>query len=426
MNRGFRPPEPLGLYTVGRDPQPFSAGMSAGGLVFLNGLLPRRPALPAGNLLGAPRAVEEAASLWEQAIELLDAAGSGVDRILRADQFFTDWRAVPFFHQLRKRHCAVSAPSTSLLLPGLALPEASVCMDLLAATQESGGIETLFPEKLDIPATSGFAPVLRLGGWVFVAGFMSAHGAGDLDGIAPAAKVPEGHLWKGNRIQLETEYLIQNKLLPALAGAGLTLSHVRKATIGLSDLDDLPAMNQVWLKAFGGRPPATTVIPTAKPGFAIADARIEINLIAHEAAPSPGALPQAGQAGAYGPGYPALSRVGDFLAFSGAVAVQEDGRPVGVEELRRSGYRGSLIEDQTAWLISTFAELCAAHDASLANIVKISQLHTDMRDFAPSCRAWQRALPGIALPISGMQAPRLPADGAVVQTEIWVYAPEHS
>ena len=422
MTDFFRAPEPLGTYTVGRDPLTFAAGMSAGGLIFLNGLMPGWSTLGSRSLLAAPQATAEAASLWEQAATLLHAAESGVDRILRADQFFTDWQSVPFFHQVRKQHCTVSAPSTSLLVPGLALPGASMCMDLIAATRDAGDIEALFPEKLDIPATSGFAPVMRLGKWVFVAGFMAAHGAGDLNGIAPAAKVPDGHLWKGNRIQLETEYLIQNKLVPALAAAGLSLRHVRKATIGLSNLDDLPAMNQVWARAFEGCPPVTTIVSTSDPGFAITDARIEINLIAHEGAPEAGIRPTACSQEAYGPDYPAMVRIGDFLAFSGAMAVQ-DGQAVGTAQIRQSGHLCSLAEEQTAWLIGSFAALCEAHGASLRNVVRISQMHTDMHDFMPSCRAWQRALPGIALPITGMKAPRLPVDEAVVQTEIWVYAP---
>ncbi|MFW7343499.1 RidA family protein [Pollutimonas sp. H1-120] len=422
MNQAFRAPEPLGRYTVGRDPVEFAPGTSAGDFIFLNGLLPDL-APPTGSvLLNAPRAAEEAASIWSQAAALLDSGGSGVDRIVRADQFFSDWRAVPFFHQLRKQRCSVSAPSTSLLVPGLAQPGTTMAMDLIAASNRAGPIETLFPEKLDIPATSAFAPIIKVNGWVFVAGFMAAQGPGDLDGIADSAKVPAGHLWKGNRIQLETEYLIQNKLVPALAAAGLSLRHVRKATIGLSDLDDLPAMNQVWVKAFEGSPPATTIIPTADPGFAIADARIEINLIAYEGTPEIGMRPTAACVEAYCFNYPAVVRIGDFLAFSGAMAIQ-DGQAVGAAQVRQSGYRGSLAEEQTAWLIESFAALCEAHGASLRNVVRISQMHTDMRDFLPSCRAWQRALPGIALPITGMKSPRLPVSEAVIQTEIWVYAP---
>ncbi|MDS1142016.1 RidA family protein [Pusillimonas sp. SM2304] len=423
MNQPLRAPEPLGRYAVGRDPLEFAKGASAGNLIFLNGLLPDLSALDTDStLLGTTRATEEATSLWRQAAALLDSGDSGVDRIVRADQFFPDWRAVPFFHQLRRQHCPVSAPSTSLLATGLAQPDASMSMDLIAATNQAGPIETLYPDKLDIPATSAFAPVAKVGGWVFVAGFMAAHGPGDLDGIADSAKVPEGHLWKGNRIQLETEYLIRNKLIPALAAAGLSLRHVKKATIGLSDLDDLPAMNQVWVNAFEGCPPATTIIPTANPGFAITDARIEINLIAHEGEPTMGLPPPADCLGAYGPGYPAAVRIGDFLAFSGAVAVQ-NGQAVGAAQSRQSGHRTSLVEEQAAWLIELFAALCEAHGTSLRHVVRISQIHTDMRDFLPACRAWQRALPGIALPIAGMQAPRLPVDNAVVQAEIWVYAP---
>ena len=74
-------------------------------------------------------------------------------------------------------------------------------------------------------------PVVRAGPFVFVAGFLAAHGSGDLGGIAPEAKVPDGHLWKGNRIELEVRYLIREKLIPALAGAGLGVGDAVKANV---------------------------------------------------------------------------------------------------------------------------------------------------------------------------------------------------
>jgi len=60
----------------------------------------------------------------------------------------------------------------------------------------------------------------------------------------------------------------------------------------------------------------------------------------------------------------------------------------------------------------------------LKDVVRIMHLHTDLRDFAPSCRAWQRRLPETALPIAALKVPRLPDPNAVVQVEVWVYAPQ--
>ena len=51
-----------------------------------------------------------------------------------------------------------------------------------------------------------------------------------------------------------------------------------KAQVYLSDREDVPGFNEVWLSHFKN-PPATTIIATTTPGFAISDLRIEINTI---------------------------------------------------------------------------------------------------------------------------------------------------
>ena len=66
---------------------------------------------------------------------------------------------------------------------------------------------------------------------------------------------------------------------PCLEGAGASLDSVVKAQVYLSDPEDVPGFNEVWLKHFKNAPPATTIIATANPGFAIHDLRIEINTI---------------------------------------------------------------------------------------------------------------------------------------------------
>ena len=52
-----------------------------------------------------------------------------------------------------------------------------------------------------------------------------------------------------------------------------------KAQVYLSDREDVPGFNEVWLSHFKNDPPATTIIATTNPGFAINDLRIEINTI---------------------------------------------------------------------------------------------------------------------------------------------------
>jgi enamine deaminase RidA (YjgF/YER057c/UK114 family) len=422
--------EPLLPVALGQARIPYARGMRAGPWVFASGVLATdfehaiAPEVIGGErpLSGEPRHYREARLLYRRAAEVLAAGGADFSRAVRTDQFFPDWRAVPFLHQARREHCLdYVAPSTSILEAALLLPEASMSMDVVAIAE--GSALSVFPEGLDVPSTSAFVPVVIAHDVVFIAGFLAAWQPGDLGGIAPEAKVPEGHLWKGNRIQLEVDYIIRHKLIPALRGAGAELSDVVKAQVYLADIDDVPAVNEVWRRHFGNALPATTFVPTLNPGFAISDARCEINLIAVRGGAKrtrtnvSGALPAACD------GLPSAVRSGDLVFFSGMVAADAQGL---VREARvdpRQPYFNSSIEAQMECLIDEAERVCQNAGTSLENLVRIQQFHTDLNDFHASCRAWQRRLPERPLPISAVQVPGpLVVPGCSVQLDLWAYA----
>jgi enamine deaminase RidA (YjgF/YER057c/UK114 family) len=380
---------------------PVARGVRAGPWTFVSGItghvMPDNPR----PLSGLPRWSSEAASMYTGALAVLRAGGTDYAGAVRTDQYFPDWRAVSFHHQARREACGNAiAPSTSVLMPGLP-GGAGMAMNVLGTRSK---VSLLFPEGLDVPAQSSFAPVATANGFVFVAGFMAAHGEGDLGGIAPEAKVPEGHLWKGNRIQLEVDYIIRKKLIPALAGAGCTLADVVKAQVYLADIEDVPAVNQVWRRHFGDFIPATSFIPTSRPGFAIVDACCEINLIAY-----PGTKKSIAVEGIVPAcdGHPLAVLAGDLLLFSGMVAADTKG----------------VVEPQMEYLVDAVARTCSAAGTSLDNVVRIQQFHADLRDVEPTCTVWQRHLPGVALPLAAVQvvAP-LVVPGCTVQVDCWVYA----
>ena len=404
---------------------PLARGVRAGHWVFIAGLLPDDLGDAERPRSGAPAWLLQAKSVWQSAADILRAGGADVSRLVRCDQFFQDWRAVPFFHQARRAACgAYIAPSTSVLQPEMLIPCAAMMTDMIAVAADGPAIEPIFPDGLDIPSTSSFVPVVKAGNLVFVAGFLAAHQPGDLGGIAPEAKVPDGHLWKGNRIQLEAAYLIREKLIPALAGAGLGAGDVVKANVYLSDIEDVPAFNQVWAETFTGSIPATAFVPTSTPGFAIADARLEINLVA--AAGARLERIESGRAAyAICYGHPVAVRAGDILLFSGMVAADPHGLIEAARIDNRSRYLASSIEAQMDYLIDLAKEVCERAGASLRNVVRISQLHTDLADFLPACRVWQRRLPGLPLPISAARVPApLLVPGCSVALDLWVYAPQ--
>jgi enamine deaminase RidA (YjgF/YER057c/UK114 family) len=402
-----------------------ASGVRAGDWIFASGLLPTRFGATARPLSGEPAWTIQCRSVWERAQAVLAAGGTDLTHTVRCDQFLPDWRAMPFFHAVRREVCGPHIPpSTSVLEAGLLLPEAAVTMHLVAVAPGGPALLPLFPPGLDLPATSSFVPIIKAGGFVFVAGLLAAHGEGDLGGIAPEAQVPEGHLWKGQRIQLELAYLLRQKLEPALAAAGSSLARVVKADVAITDLREVPAFNQVWAQAFGGKVPATTFVPTVQPGLAIADARLEITLVALCDNTQAERLEVAEALPTVCDGHAVAMRAGDLLCFSGLVAADAQGL---VERARidpRQPYYGSSIEAQMEHLLAVADAVCRQAGTSLANVVRIQQMHTDLREFYPACQVWHRRLPGVPLPLAAFQVPApLLVPGCTVQLDLWVYVP---
>src|SRR5262249_41723899 len=61
--------------------------------------------------------------------------------------------------------------------------------------------------------------------------------------------------------------------------------------------------------------------------------------------------------------------------------------------------------------------------SSLANVVRVLIFLTDIREFHPVYKAWERRLGGAPLPFSAVEVPApLPVPGATVMMEAWVWA----
>jgi enamine deaminase RidA (YjgF/YER057c/UK114 family) len=426
--------QPLLPAELGQGRVRHARGVRAGDWVFASGCLATSPGgrfapdlvdarLP---LFGEPRHRREAEFLLARAGEVLAAGGAGFDRLVRLDQFYDDWRAVDHYQQARRATFgSYVPPSTSILVPELLVPGASMDVSMIAlANGARARFEALAPAELEVPAGAGFSPVVIAGDHVFIAGFMAAWKPGDLGGIAPEAQVPPGHLWKGTRIQRESEYLIAKKLLPALAAAGASPASTVKAQIYLADISDLPAFNAVWQRHFGAAPVATLIVPTARPGFAIADAQIEINLVAlreeaigaRTVIEAPRFVGMAGQ--------PAAVRAGDLLLVSGLMAVDANGAAPGVRADTSAPYFGSGGEAQMEHILDTAEEICARAGTSLENVVRVQQFHTDLREFYPTWQVWQRRLPDRDLPFSALRVPGpLAVPACTIMLDLWIYAP---
>lgn len=375
---------------------------------------------------GIPRHKQEAQRLFANFAQVLQAGGSGRDHVVRLDQYYAGAYAVDPYHEVRREFFGGQVPpSTSNLHQKFLLPGQSIEVQLIAAVPgKDFKVAQHRPSNLPVHATSGYSPVLTCGDYVFVAG-QTAEALDVNEGpIDPAARMPAGHLWKGTPIKLETAFVIERKLKPALATVGNTLDEVVKAQVYLRDIDDVPAFNEVWASYFPKAPPATTIVTTATPGFICEIGRIEINTISvrrdghtrKKVIDAAVPMPFEGQVQAI--------RAGDLLFLGGMMAVDASGALAPQARMdARQPYFSSAVHLQMEYLLAQAQRICAKAGTSLANLVRVQQFHTDLTGFNGAWQVWQRHLPDQYLPFSAIEVPALAVPGAVVMLDLWVYIP---
>ena len=99
------------------------------------------------------------------------------------------------------------------------------------------------PKGQDVHHTSGYSLALEAGDLVFVAGRM-ADSLTFGEGLAKEARLPDEHLWKGLPIKLEAEFILREKIEPALKAAGSSLENVVKCQVYMRDPDDFGAVQR--------------------------------------------------------------------------------------------------------------------------------------------------------------------------------------
>jgi enamine deaminase RidA (YjgF/YER057c/UK114 family) len=371
-----------------------------------------------------PKLRREAEQIFRNAGSVLKAGGSDLHSIVRVDQNYTSGRAVESYHDARrailKDHIP---PSTSTLTKSFLLPGQEIEVHMIGILpQGEFRPRHIRPADHAVHPTSGYSLALAAGDYVFVAGRM-ADSFTFGEGLAAAARVPPGHLWKGLPIKLEADFIIREKLIPTLKAAGSSLENVVKCQVYMRDVDDFAPFNEVWHQYFPKAKPATTLIPTATPGFFLSDARIEINTIAlRDTGRTRKEIVDAGVVPAYA-GYSQAVRAGDLLFISGLLATDSNGLMESARIDPAAPYFGSSIQAQMDCMLVNAQKLCKAAGTSLANVVRIQQFHTDLREFYPAYQTWQQHLPGRHLPFSAVEVPFLPVPGCTVQLDLWVYAP---
>ncbi|HTK01824.1 MAG TPA: RidA family protein [Bordetella sp.] len=407
-----------------------AACIKAGDWVFLNGIeatdyrrgaeasVQGHPGLP---YHGLPKHRREGDFVVARIQQLLEAAGTNFYHSVRLDQYYSTWKAVDPYHLSRTQVFGKHIPpSTSVVMAGLSGPGLEIDTSLVAVLPNTGrDPQRLSPPDVTAPTWSGFAPAVRSGDFVFIAGIM----ARAADHSSPAhAHVPANSKWGGYEIRRQAEYIINEKIKPSLQVGGSSPANVVKAQVYLRHLDDLPHFLDVWDAHFGARQVALTIVTASD--FGLVDGDLEINVVA--VADGAKTKKQVIDTGLPAPmcfGAPAV-RAGDLLLFSGMQAVDENGPIPAIAEAAGLPYLGIAGYAQMEYILDHVQAICAHAGTSLENLTRVQLFQTDPQDFQGIHRAWQKRCPGRPLPFALVQTPAHQAvPGCTLVADMWVYAP---
>jgi enamine deaminase RidA (YjgF/YER057c/UK114 family) len=371
-------------------------------------------------LWGLPRYRREGDYILKRMQSVLGEFGSSLSSGVRLDQYYPTTHAVDPYHLARKATFGdYIPPSTSVIMEHCFHREMAISTSLIAVTpSEEYRIERVYPKDVDAPKTSGFVPAITCNDFVFVAGQMATSESGGLD---PRAHAPDFDRWGGSEIRKQTEFLILNKLKPALEAAGSSLSQAVKSQVYIDSIDHIPDFIDVWNTHFRAIPCALTVVPTKT--FSTVGGIIEINMLGlktnarrKKRVIDAGLPPMT----AYGP----CVQVGEFLLPSGLMALEPEGIVAGAAVSPSFGalsHAGAIQADR----IYRYAEaLCSAANTSMENLLRAHYFMPAPAEFPGVTAAWVYRYGRRPHPFCCVHPPApLAAPGAAMIADFWIYAP---
>ena len=403
---------------------PYAYAIKAGPWIFLTGHeafdfesgIPAEVTGPPGfPRFGRPRSRREGDFILQRMRCILREFGSDLGNAVRLDQYYPTPAAVDPYHLARHAEFGdYIAPSTSVVMERCFAAETTISTSLIAM-MPGHEIRKIYPPAVGSAPSSGFVPAVVCDDFVFIAGQM-AHNAGQ--GLDPRAHVPDHSAWAGSEIRKQTEFLIVEKLKPALAAAGSSLAQSLKAQIYLACVDDFPDFIGVWNQYYANIPCAVTVVPTKS--FATVGGIIEINLLAlTDTATRRKQVIEADIPGmaAYGP----CIRAGEFLLPSGLMAIRPDGHVAGKTvspgflALSHAGFT------QAAAVYDYAEALCRAAGTSMANVLRAQYFVSDLTAFPGITMAWSARFGRQPHPFVCVQTPpAMPAPGVQLIADFWI------
>ena len=422
---------PIAPVRLGRSGITYAQGVRAGSWLFFTGheatdferglasSVVGKPGLPLG---GAPRYRREGDFLFRRFADLLSENGSDLRNIVRVDQFYPNAECVNPYQRARKAVLgAYVPPSTSVLMEELLAQGAGINVSMVAVSSSGPWTpKAADPQGVPVPQHSGFVASLIYGDYVFVAGQMPNNEA--MTGLHQKAYRPPSAIWNGTDIRLQTEFLITDRLRPALEAGGSSLLNSVAAHVYLTDGTDLPEFVDVWQAHFAKSPCALTIVPTK--GLALREAKVEINILGlRDAGGTKKQIIEHRPSKSMRLG-PAAVRAGDLLCLSGLYAADESGAIPSVRE--SSGFRhlGVPSQEQIHAILTAAGEICTVAGTSLANLVRAQHFVSDFGSLFPALYSWREFFGDAPVPFGAVRFPGPPSVPACdIILDLWAYCP---
>jgi 2-iminobutanoate/2-iminopropanoate deaminase len=234
-----------------KSPRPYSFIVVTDELVYLSGLVARRPIddkpVPGSVAL-------QTRTILNNAQTLLQTAGLELDDVVSARVFITDDTAFGEMNEEHKRFFGVESPARSTLVAGLMGPDATVEISLIASREEKHVIGAPMQPTLPISAA------IRAGRRVFFSGVV---GTTDQNLANTPAQAREALA----------------RLKATMAAADIGYGDIVDSTVYLSRLWQADEIDKISREIFPKDPPARTLIST---GFVSRSAAVELLFTAYK------------------------------------------------------------------------------------------------------------------------------------------------
>jgi aminoacrylate peracid reductase len=226
-------------------PNPYSYGVKTGDLVFLAGLVARSGRT---NEVAAGDLAAQASVIFDNATDILQAAGLTLSDIVNAKVFVTDVAQVAPMNEAYRKRMPAPRPSRATAVAALMNPQYLVEMTFVASAGKKVIQRPDAPAQPDATLNQGIA----LGNRVFVSGMLGAD-------------------FKAS-VESQTTSIVE-RLAAVLTAAGYDWSHVVEATLYVTDPAHAAPARAVMQKAIGRALPAGATLVT---GLVVGEADVEI------------------------------------------------------------------------------------------------------------------------------------------------------